>query len=178
MTVPSSDSSTIDVPRPSVADVQRLTAAQLSLPSRLGYVLLLVVSLMMAAAIGSLWATEPLLPARTHVAFAAIVGVALAWAIVALWVLTRRRVLLGADRVIAARMGLVFSAAGVLAMVALGYWGRAGRGAYLGALMNALLAAVAAVLLVRARRRVTALTRRRQELEELATRGTRTAPIR
>ena len=40
----------IDIPRPSVADVQRLVAAQLSVPSRVGHVLLLVVSVIVATA--------------------------------------------------------------------------------------------------------------------------------
>jgi hypothetical protein len=162
----------IDSPRPSVADIQRLAAAQLSLPSRMGHVLLLVVSVMMAAAIVSLWATEPSLPRRTHVAFAVIVSAALAWAIFALWVLARRRVLFGADRVLAARMGLTFSAVGAVGMGALGYWGEVGRGAYLGAVVQAALCGVALVLLVRAQRHVAALARRRREIEDqLAGRG-------
>ena len=156
----------IDVPRPSVAEIQRLAAAELSLPSRIGHVALLVVSVMMAATIGSLWATEPSLPPRTHLAFAIIVGAALAWAIFALWVLARRRLLFGADRVLAARMGLTFSAVGAVGMGALGYWGELGRGAYLGALVQAALCGVALILLVRARRHVAALARRRQEIED------------
>lgn len=157
--------SAIEVPRPSVADIQRLAAAELSLPSRMGHTALLVVSVMMAATICSLWATEPSLPLRTHVAFALIVGVALAWAIFALWVLARRRLLFGSDRVLAARMGLTFSAVGAAAMGALNYWGGFGRGAYLGALVQLALCGVALMLLVRARRHVAALARRRRALE-------------
>ena len=152
-------------PRPSVAEMQRLVSAQLSQPSRLGHVLLLSVSLLVATAIGSLWATEPSLPPRTHVAFAAIVGIAVAWAVFSGWVLARRRVLFGADRVLAAKMGLTFSLLGAVGMAALGYWGGLGRGAYLGALGQALLCGLAAVLLIRARRHVDALSRRRRELE-------------
>ena len=166
MTISSQLQQPIDSPRPSVADIQRLTAAQLSLPSRMGHALLLVWSLMMAAAIGSLWVTEPSLPPRTQVAFAFIVSAALAWAIFSAWVLTRRRVLLGADRVLAARMGLTFSALGALGMGALGYWGDAGRGAYLGALMQTALCGLAALLLIRAQRRVEVLSRRRRQIEE------------
>ncbi len=166
MTSLSQSQQPIDAPRPSVADIQRLAAAHLSLPSRMGHVLLLVMSLIMAAAIGSLWATEPSLPLRTHVAFALIVSIALAWAIFSAWVLARRRVLFGADRVLAARMGLTFSALGAVGMAALGYWGEFGRGAYLGALVQSVLCGVAVVLLVRARRRVEALARRRRQIEE------------
>jgi hypothetical protein len=156
----------IDVPRPSIADMQRVVAAELSQPSRLGHVLLLVVSLIVATAIGSLWATEPSLPRRTQVAFALIVIIAVAWAVFSGWVLARRRVLFGADRVLAAKMGLAFSMLGTVGMGALGYWGGLGRGAYLGALGQALLCCLAAVLLIRARRHVEALSRRRWELEE------------
>jgi hypothetical protein len=155
----------IDAPRPSVADVQRLVAAQLSVPSRVGHVILLVASLVVATAVASLWATEPSLPVRTHVAFAFIVSAAAAWAVFAAWVLARRRVLFGADRVLAAKMGMTFSALAAAGMAALGYWGGLGRGAYSGALVQILLCAVAVVLLIRARRHVTALSRRRQELE-------------
>jgi hypothetical protein len=166
VTISSRSQQPFDSPRPPVGDIQRLAAAQLSLPSRIGHALLLLVSLLMAAAIGALWATEPSLALRTHVAFAFIVGAALAWAIFSSWVLARRRVLFGADRVLAARMGLTFSALGAAGMAALGYWGEAGRGAYLGALVHAGLGGVAAVLLISARRRVEALSRRRRQIEQ------------
>jgi hypothetical protein len=132
----------------------------------MGHVLLLVMSLMVAAAIGSLWATEPSLPPRTHAAFALIVTAAMAWAIFSAWVLARRRVLLGTDRVLAARMGLTFSALGAVGMGALGYWGEAGRGAYFAALMQVALCGLAGVLLLRARRRAEALVRRRRQIEQ------------
>lgn len=153
-------------PGAAIADMQRLAAAHLSLPSRLGHTVLLVVSLTVATAIGSLWATEPALPARAHAGFAAVVGIALAWAAFAGWVLARRRVLFGADQVLAATMALAFTALGAVGFVAVGYWGGAGRAAYVGALVHAALFGVAAVLLVRARRRVDSLSRRRRELEQ------------
>jgi hypothetical protein len=160
-----SQSEPIDSPRLSVSDIQRLTAAQLSLPSRIGHTLLLAGSLTMAAAIGSLWATEPFLPARTHAAFGLIVSIALAWSVFAVWVLARRRVLFGRDRVVASGMGLGFTALCTAGMLAVGYWGGVGRSAYAAALVESLLGGVAAVLLVRARRRVAALSIRRRELE-------------
>ena len=174
MTMHSSAVPPFDVPRVSAADIQRLAAAELSLPSRIGHLVLLGVSLLMAIGVGSLWATEPSLPPRTHVAFALIVGVAIAWVFFALWVLARRRVLFGSDRVLAATMGLVFSSAGAVGMAALGYSGAAGPGAYAGAAMHLALAGVALVMLSKARRRVEALSRRRRELEaQLANRNTR-----
>jgi hypothetical protein len=156
----------VDPPRPSIADMQRLTAAELSLPSRLVHTLLLAVSLTMVAAIGSLWATEPSLPFRTHIAFGCIVSIALAWAMFAGWVLARRRVLLGADRVLAAKIGVTFSALAALGLGALGYWGNGGRGAYLGALAQSGVCGVAWVLLIRAQRRFDDLKRRRRRIEE------------
>jgi hypothetical protein len=165
MTLSSSEFHTPDSPRISIADVQRLAAGELSLPSRFGHALLLVVSLTMAVAVGSLWATESSLPMRTQVAFALIVAVALAWSVFAAWVLTRRRVLFGSDRVVAATMGLAFSALFAAGMLAVGYWGGFGRPAYAGALVESLFCGAAGVLLVKARRRVAALARRRKALE-------------
>jgi hypothetical protein len=165
VTLSSSEFHAPDSPRISIADVQRVAAGELSLPSRFGHAFLLVVSLTMAVAIGSLWATEPSLPVRTHVAFALIVSVALAWVVFASWVLARRRVLFGSDRVVAATMGLAFSALFTAGMLAVGYWGGFGRRAYAGALVESLFCGAAGVLLVNARQRVAALSRRRQELE-------------
>jgi hypothetical protein len=161
----SSESRPVESPRLSVADVQQLAAAQLSVGSRVGYTVLLVVSITMAAGVGSLWATEPSLPTRTHVAFACIVGMALTWSVFATWVLARRRVLLGTDRVLAAKIGLAFSAMATTGIVSVGYWGGVGRPAYVGGLVNSALCVVAAVLFVRARRRLETLSRRRRELE-------------
>jgi hypothetical protein len=94
-----------------------------------------------------------------------IVSVALAWAVFATWVLMRRRVLFGRDSVVAAAMGVAFSALFTAGMLAVGYWGGFGWPVYAGALAEGLFCGVAGVLLVRARRRVAALGRRRKELE-------------
>ena len=152
-------------PRPAVADVQRFAASQLSVRSRVGYTVLLAASTTIAVAIASVWATEPALPMRTHIAFALIVGLALTWVVFAAWVLTRRRALLGRDRILSSTIGLVFSAVATAGMLSVGYWGGAGRPAYLGAVVNGVLCAGATMLLVRARREVDALSRRRAELE-------------
>ena len=47
------------LPPKSAAALQRLLDTELSLPSRLGYVALLLVALTMTAVITALWATEP-----------------------------------------------------------------------------------------------------------------------
>jgi hypothetical protein len=164
MTNPHTPSS-VGVPRPSVTEVQQLVAGHLSARARWGYVLLLLVSLAVAVAIGSLWATEPTLPVRTQLAFAVIEGIAFGWVVFALWVLHYRRPLFGVDRVIAARMGLGFSLLGAAGMLGVGYLASMGRPAYVAAGIELGLAALAAGLLIRARRRMAQLQHRRQEIE-------------
>jgi hypothetical protein len=160
-----SESQPVDTPRLSVADIQQLAAAQLSLGSRVGYALLLMASLTVATGVASLWVTEPSLPTRTSVAFACIVSMALTWSGFAAWVLTRRRVLLGTDRVLATQIALSFSACATVGMLSLGYWGGVGRPAYAAGILNSALFLIAASLFVRARHRLNMLSRRRGELE-------------
>jgi hypothetical protein len=160
-----------DTPRPdrdtpSVSEIQRMAAAHLSTRARAGYVTLLLVSATMAVMLGSLWLTEPRLPLRTHVAFGLIVAVAISWTGFALWVLTRRRVLFGVDRLVAARMALLFSVVSAASLLAAAHWSAAGRMAFAAGLAEIPLCALAAALLVRAQRRVRALSRRKQEIEQ------------
>ncbi len=150
---------------PSITDIQRIAASELSTRPRMGYVVLLVVSATILALLMSLWLTEPALPLRTHVAFGLMAGILLSWVVFALWVLTRRRVLFGMDRLVASRMALGFSVASVAATLAVASVSNLGRQGYIGALAQIPLCAIAAAMLVRARRRVHLLSRRRQELE-------------
>lgn len=152
----------------SIADAQRLVHGQLSMRARVGYAVLLTGALTMTAAIGSLWLTEPRLPARTHAAFALLTALGSAWTVFAAWVLGRRRVLFGVDRVVAASLGLAGTTLGAAGMAAAARWTPLGARAWPAAILHALLAAVALVALVRARRRVTTLRRR---LEALDVRG-------
>ena len=154
----------------SVTTLQRLADTELSLRSRIGYVGLLLVSLLMSAAIASLWLTEPALPARAHVAFGVMVVIGLSWAAFATRVLTSRRVLLARHGVVAGRMAVAFTATFVVGALAVGY-NTASRGPYAAAALGAVMLAVAIGLLVRAHNTFTALMERRQALEqELATR--------
>lgn len=95
-----------DHPMPSVADMQRRLAAELSLGSRVTYGLLLLFDLLVLAAVASLWLTEPALPLRTHLAFGGIVLVGLAWAAFFAWTLGRRKVLLARHRLAAGRIAV------------------------------------------------------------------------
>lgn len=114
------DHTGMPAPRPSADELRRRLAAEIALPSRVGYTALLLAGLAMAAATGSLLATEPGLPARTQAAFATIAAVGIAWAAFAAWALARRRVLFASHRVIAARMAVTFS--GLFTAGALGVW--------------------------------------------------------
>jgi hypothetical protein len=151
------------VPR-SPASIERLLDAELSLPSRLGHVLLLLVSLTMAGALGSLWITEPGLPLRTHVGFAVMTAIGLSWAAFSLWVLTHRRTMLVRHEIIAGRMAVTFTAffaAGAIAMAVT----TGGPAFYAGSVVAGVMMAAAAAVLVRARRRFARLVERRAVLE-------------
>jgi len=151
------------------ADIQRLVSRQLSMASRVGHVALLLAALAALGITGSLWATEGQLPLRTHIAFGGLAVVAVSWVVYASWVLTTRRVLLATHRLVAARMGLVFSVAfvaGALAVAVLTPAAAALNAAAFGSVM----CLAAAGLMRQARVRVKALQSRRAELERALSR--------
>ena len=155
---------TSPLPTSPLGDLRRLLDQELSRPSRIGYVTLLVVSLTMTVVVSSLWLTEPVLPARARVAFALMTIIGLAWTAFAVWVLTTRRVLLGRDSVVAGRMAVTFTTTFVIGAVTIGYMG-GGTAPYAAATMGLGLLAGAIALLVRAHRRVARLAARREALE-------------
>lgn len=168
------DHSAMPAARPSVDELRRFLAAEVALPSRIGYTALLLAGLAVAAAIGSLLATEPDLPARTQAAFAVVVGVGLAWAGFAAWVLARRRVLFASHRVIAARMGVTFSALFTTGAASVWLGGTyQPPGALAAAAVGAAMLAAAVLVLLRARRRVQKITARKREIERLLEREAR-----
>jgi hypothetical protein len=159
---------TLPPPRPSADEVRRRHIAELALPSRVAYTALLLAGLAVAAATGSLLATEPELPARTRTAFAIIVSAGLAWAAFAAWVLARRRVLFASHRVVAARMGATFSAVFTTGALALWLTGAPRQpGALVAAAVGATMFTAAVLLLLMARRRVSGITARKREIERL-----------
>jgi len=159
--------------KPSADDIQRLLAAQLSLPSRLAYTMLLGVSLAGTAVVGSLLLTESDLPLRTSAAMAAMVGIGLSWAMFAAWVLARRRVLFAHHRVISARMGVAFSLLFVVGAIATTWSPDTSGTGYAAAGVGLVMLGVAMALLVRAHRRVEELSRRRAVLEQALAGGAR-----
>lgn len=157
-------------PRPSLEEVRKSLAGELSTRSRLAYTVLLLVDLGLAVAVGSLWLTEPGLPARTQIAFGLLVAFALTWSGFLLWTLTRRKVMLARHRVLAGRLAVTFCSFFTLGALALGLLQPDQRDTGLAmAGMGAVLLLAAIVILVPAQRRYRELMARRLELErELA----------
>ncbi|HYK00735.1 MAG TPA: hypothetical protein VE974_03205 [Thermoanaerobaculia bacterium] len=155
----------LNSPKLSVAEMQRLIAGELSLPARLAYTALLVVSLAMTGVLGSLWLTEPSLPLRTQIAFGTMLAIAVSWIAYAAWVLARRRVLLAGHRIIAARMAVAFTTIFAAGSLALALWSTVGRAAYGAAGTGVVMLVVALGMLLSARRRFETLRQRRRELE-------------
>ncbi len=147
----------------SAASVRRAAHGALSMRARVGYVALMIVSVCGAAALVSLWATEPGLPWRTHVGFAAMTALCVGWASLAAWVLSRRRVLLGYDRVLAGRMAVTGSGLFLMGtVVAAAVSGR--PAAWGGVLLGLAMFAVALVQLRRAARQFLELVTQRDAL--------------
>src|SRR5690606_18062315 len=84
----------------------RSAQTELSMKARLGYVALLLASLLGCAGITSLWWTEPTLPLRTDLAFGVMTLIGLAWTVFALRVLTGPRVMFVHHRIVAGRMAV------------------------------------------------------------------------
>lgn len=160
-----SDHTRPPIPPPmSAAALQRLADAELSLPSRLGYLVLLLAALMMTAVVGSLWLTEPVLPRRAHIAFAVMVVIGLSWVCYAAWVLTHRRVLLARHSIVAGRMAVTFTTTFVIGALAVAIT-TGGAAPYAAAGVGLVMLGAAVALLVRAHRTFTRLTERRATLE-------------
>lgn len=148
------------------AELHRLTTHELSLPSRLRHVVLLLIAAIMTSIVMALLLTEPGLPLRTALAFGVIAIIGATWMGFAAWVLIRKRTLLGHHRLVAARLAIVFSSVFVIAALAVGVV-TSRTAPFAAAAMGLIMLVVAVVLLVRARRRFAALTKRREELEQL-----------
>lgn len=141
-----------------------LIMAQVSFRSRIGHLALLLLTLGMSVGLTSLLATEQNLPPRTTVALAALLAVNLLWAAYAAWVLAARRTLLFNHRVVAGWISLVATAMFTIGAAAIGAI-TGSTAAWLAAGLGAFLAAVAILLLARAKRDFRMLQQRRLELE-------------
>ena len=152
----------------SAVAVRRLADTELSVPSRLGHVALLLAALGMTILVVSLWLTEPALPLRTQLAFATMTAIGLSWSAFAIWVLTSRRILFARERIVAGRMAVTFAA--VFTAAALAAAAATGAAAALAAGGTGMvMVTVAVVILRRAHRTSARLMARRDVLErELA----------
>jgi hypothetical protein len=149
----------------SVAQVQEMLRRELSTPTRIGYLLLLMLTLTAAGLVGTLWLTEhgPL-PMRTHLAFAVLVTINLAWSALFAWIVTRRKVLFALHSVIAGWMavafcGLFFVAGLIIAIMKMNVTAIIAVGLVAGVQLY-----IAIAMLRRARRRRNQLLSRRGEL--------------
>jgi predicted signal transduction protein with EAL and GGDEF domain len=151
------------LPAESAAALQRLLDTELSLPSRLGYVALLLAALTMTAVVTALWVTEPVLPLRAQIGFALIVAIGLSWIVFAIWALTHRRILFARHQIIAGRMAVIFTTVFLLGTLVVGY--STGRpDAYKATAVGIVLLGMAVVVLVRAKRAFARLVSRRDAL--------------
>ena len=151
------------LPAESAAALQRLLDTELSLPSRLGYVALLLAALTMTGVITALWATEPGLPQRAHIGFALMTAIGSSWIIFAVWALTHRRILFARHQIVAGRMAVTFTTVFLLGTLVVGY--STGRpDAYKATAVGIVLLGMAVVVLVRAERAFARLVSRRDAL--------------
>ncbi|WNV84692.1 hypothetical protein [Umezawaea sp. Da 62-37] len=137
----------------------------LSLPRRIGYVLVGLAGLTAASVIGQLWATEPTaLPARTQLAFAAMITIGLTWAGFGAYTVIRRP-LFAVDRIIAAALALTFSTLMTAGTVVLALTRDSTAGVLTASAIGLVLIVAACTMLLRARTYRAALLARRRDLE-------------
>lgn len=161
-----------------VERLRKLTWAEVSIASRVGYSLLLLVSLAAAGLGAALWITEPDLPARTQTWFAAAIGVALFWTAVAGRALMTRRVLFARHKVLVAWLAVGCSALMTAGAVVAAATGAIGEAAYPAVLVATLMWGGSVGLLVAAKRRMTRLLARRVTLERELARGVHDGEVR
>jgi hypothetical protein len=147
-------------------DLRQLTALELSLPSRLRYVALLLAASTMSAIVIALLVTEPTLPTRTSIALGVMGMIGVSWMVFAAWVLTRKRVLLGSHRIVAGRLAVVFSTVFVIGALSVGLT-TSKASPFAAAAMGAVMLSVAVTMLARAKRQFTHMSKRRDELQRL-----------
>lgn len=146
--------------KPDVREMQHRVRAEIAMPSRLAHSVLLVAAAAMTATVASLWITESSLPERTQWAFAFLIVIGAGWISFASWVLTRRRVLFGQQRVVAARLALIATAAFVAGAITLRE--QVGIGAVA---TSVVMFAVAAAAMITARGHVKRLEAKMQSLQ-------------
>lgn len=162
----------ISDPRPSIAEMREMLEMELTGRSRVGFTLLLLFDLAVGAVIASLLVTEEGLPLRTVIAFSTMLVISLVWAVFFLRTLSRRKLFLAGHRLAAARLSVAFTSLFTIGAVVLAIVDEGVRSsAFAAAGFGILMLSVAIGLLVRARRRVNALTSRRDHLQQQVSGG-------
>ena len=146
------------------AALHRLADVELSPASRFGYVVLLLVSLAMTTATGSLWLTEAALPARASIALLVLTAIGTSWTGFAIWVLTHRRILFARHSIVAGRMAVTFTSVFIAGALAVGITS-GGTAPFAAAGCGIVMLAAAVVNLRRAHGSYDRLETRRRELE-------------
>lgn len=147
-------------------ELRHLTTLELSLPSRLRYVALLLVASTMSAIVTALLVTEPRLPLRTSIALGVMGVIGVTWMAFAAWVLTRKRVLLGSHRIVAGRLAILFSTVFVIGALTVG-WTTSTAAPFAAAAMGGVMLSVAVMMSILAKRRCARLSKRRDELQRV-----------
>ena len=169
MTEAHSPSRPEDSPKPSAAEIRTLVSAELGRAAGLRHVALLLGALTVAGLNMALLLTEPGLPLQARSArailFALMVVIGSCLSVFSMWFLIRRGILLGVERVLAARLAATFTTVFTVGAWAVGRWGPTGRPGYVLMAAGLAMMAVAAVLVLNTRRRLEELKRRRAVLE-------------
>ena len=145
---------------------RQIAEAELSLWPRVAHGAVLMAALVMTIIVAALWLTEPDLPLRTRAALAVLAVIGATWISYASWVLTQRRVLFARQRVVGGWLALAFTSLFTAGAFAMGILAEAAAGLAAGGLGLGLVA-ISALLLARARRRLSGLLDRRHALEAM-----------
>lgn len=130
------------------------------------YLIWLLTTATFAAALLSLWLTEPALPARTDVAFGILVVINITWAGFFAWALTRRKVLYARQGVIAGRLAVLWSAVFVAGALIVGFTSGRVNGGLVAAATGLVFLGCALAVLRRAMARHQELRQLRRALEQ------------
>jgi hypothetical protein len=149
----------------SIKQIQEMVRKELSTQTRIGYLLLLMLTLMAAGLLATLWLTEPgPLPMRTHFALAGLVAINLAWSALFGWIVSRRKVLFAMHNVIAGWMAVAFCSLFLLFGLTVGLLKLNVAAIVAVALVGGIQLFIAIAILLRALRRRRYLLVRRDEL--------------
>jgi len=155
-----------------VEQAQELIRREISTPTRVRYLMFLMIALLGVGLISTLWLTEPMpLPFRTQAAFGGLVLINLAWSAFFGWVLMQRKVLYAVHSVVAGWMAVVFSSTFIVAGLTIGLVRMNIAALAAVGVVGAIQLMAAILMLQRARHRRRGLLGRRDELSRALAHG-------